>query len=480
MHSMTLERTTIDRPAGEAMAENPAAYFGNSVTEMQTVAWRDLSRLHLEAAKMRFATLRDRVPILKKLSDGAGITDIDRIEDLVPLLFDHSVYKSYPASLLNDCRFDALTRWLDKLTTYDLSKFDASGLESLDEWLEKLDAETPLMVCHSSGTTGTMSFLPMGLDEWGAFTDTYWPGHFQRFGDPANEPDPDGVHVVSPYFRAGRSSHLRINEFLVTSIARSEEKFHAAIPARMSSDVLYLAGRLRAAAAKGESEKLILSPSLLKRKAEFEALQKSMPARMEAFMQEVMETLGGKKVLIQGTWNIHLGFADKGLARGLSNFFAPDSVLISGGGGKGMVMPEDWKERVLRFTGAHDMNMVYGMSEAPGSNRLCKHGHYHMAPWIVPFVLHPHTGEPLAREGVVTGRAAFFDLIARRHWGGFITGDEVTMHWDCNCPCGRTSPYLDNNIERYSEKNGGDDKITCAATAEAHQEALDYLVEFEI
>lgn len=477
---MTIEQTVIDQPAAEVMAENPAAYFGNSMTEMHSIPWRELSSLHLQAAKMRFATLRDHVPILKKLSDRAGITSIEKIEDLVQLLFDHSVYKSYPASLLSDYRFDALARWLDKLTSHDLSKFDASGLESIDDWLEKLDAETPLRVCHSSGTTGTMSFLPMAADEVAAFRDTYWPGQFQKFGGPVTEPDPDGIHVITPNFRAGRSSHLRANDFLLSHIARSEEKFHAAYPGRMSSDVLYLAGRLRAAAAKGESEKLILSPTLLKRKAEFEALQKSMPEMMETFMQEVIDTLEGKRVLIQATWNIHLGFADKGLARGLTNFFAPDSCLLSGGGGKGMVMPDDWHERVLKFAGVPELVSVYGMTEAPAGHRMCEHGQYHIAPWTVPFVLDPQTGESLPREGVVTGRMAFFDLVARSHWGGFVSGDEVTMHWDCDCPCGRTSPYLDKTIERYSEKNGGDDKITCAATAEAHQEALNYLVEFEI
>ena len=34
-------------------------------------------------------------------------------------------------------------------------------------------------------------------------------------------------------------------------------------------------------------------------------------------------------------------------------------------------------------------------------------------------------------------------------------------------------------IQRYSEKNGGDDKITCAATESAHRDAMAFLNSFE-
>ena len=72
------------------------------------------------------------------------------------------------------------------------------------------------------------------------------------------------------------------------------------------------------------------------------------------------------------------------------------------------------------------------------------------------------------------GRAAFFDLIPQTYWGGFITGDEVTVHWE-PCECGRTTVHMDRDVQRFSEKQGGDDKITCAAAEDAHQAALDLL-----
>ena len=70
---------------------------------------------------------------------------------------------------------------------------------------------------------------------------------------------------------------------------------------------------------------------------------------------------------------------------------------------------------------------------------------------------------------------AFFDLLPDTHWGGFISGDEVTITWDQPCGCGRTGHFLAPTIGRYSEQRGGDDKISCAASSGAHEEAMDFL-----
>ena len=118
------------------------------------------------------------------------------------------------------------------------------------------------------------------------------------------------------------------------------------------------------------------------------------------------------------------------------------------------------------------------MSEVMAMHQMCEHGHYHIAPWVIPFVLDPDTSAILPRKGVTTGRAAFFDLGADSHWGGFISGDEISVHWDEPCPCGRSTIYASGEIQRYSDKRGGDDKITCAATESAHKEAMDFLSKF--
>ena len=120
------------------------------------------------------------------------------------------------------------------------------------------------------------------------------------------------------------------------------------------------------------------------------------------------------------------------------------------------------------------------MTEVGGLHHRCEHNHYHFQPWVVPFLLDPDTSKPLPRKGRITGRGAFYDLGSETRWGGFISGDELTVDWDTPCPCGRTSAYIEEgSISRYSAKRGGDDKINCAATEAAHQDAMDFLTSLQ-
>ena len=68
-----------------------------------------LADLQLSALRLRFEQLRDRIPVLTAIAGEQGVTEIGAAEDVVPLLFQHSVYKSYPASLLERNRFGPLT-----------------------------------------------------------------------------------------------------------------------------------------------------------------------------------------------------------------------------------------------------------------------------------------------------------------------------------------------------------------------------------
>jgi hypothetical protein len=78
----------------------------------------------------------------------------------------------------------------------------------------------------------------------------------------------------------------------------------------------------------------------------------------------------------------------------------------------------------------------------------------------------------------LTGRFASLDLLPSTYWAGLVTGDEITLHgYEKPCKCGRSGPYLLAAIRRYSEKEGGDDKVICAGAPAAHDEALNFLTE---
>ena len=105
---------------------------------------------------IRFADHKESIEAVGKAAKRTGITELRDFDDVVPLMFSHAAYKSYPAALLDRKRYDLLTAWLDKLTKHDLSQVDVSGCTDIDSWIEALDAQTPLEVITSSGTTGTL------------------------------------------------------------------------------------------------------------------------------------------------------------------------------------------------------------------------------------------------------------------------------------------------------------------------------------
>ena len=151
---------------------------------------------------------------------------------------------------------------------------------------------------------------------------------------------------------------------------------------------------------------------------------------------------------------------------------------MGGGGAKGVPLPDDLEDVICKFFNTERMIASYGMTEMNSFSVLCESDRYHLPPWVTPWLLDLETGQPLPRSGKQTGRAAFFDMTAESCWGGLVTGDLVTIDWDHNCECGRSSVALEKTIQRVSEAQGGDDKITCAATPGAQAEAMEFLTGF--
>jgi hypothetical protein len=480
MNAQTMKGSAGIAQRARALIDDPVDFFADSLTASQSLSRQDTAELQLEGLRLRFDSLRDRLGMLKRLSDAQRVSEIRTVDDVVPLLFEHTVYKSYPASLLLENRFDQLTRWLQKLTVTDLSQVDLSHLDGIDAWIERIDTQSDLRITHSSGTSGTLSFLPWSERDFHKFG-KFWPlNYFQTFGAPPPAQLIPEVHVISGLYRYGNSMQYRNNEMYLHWLAGCEQRLHCADPGKLSSDMMYLAARMRTAKARGELEKLQIPASLAARLQQFQTAQQSAPQRLEGFLADTLGRLTGERIFMGAVWNIIYNFSMQGLAAGRRQSFAPDSCIATGGGSKGLSVPPDWQERVKEFTGARRLAMGYGMSELSAVFAMCDAGHYHLVPWIIPFVLDPDSSAPLPRRGVVTGRAAFFDLLPAGRWGGFISGDEVTLDWDSACPCGRSTVFFTGAIQRYSEKRGGDDKINCVAAQEAHDEALAYLLKQQV
>ena len=438
----------------------------------------ELGEFHLQAAKKKFAGLRDKVKALKRLSEEQGVEEISCFDDLIRVLFPHTVYKSYPLSFLEKSRFDKLTKWLDGLTALDLSHIDASGCTSIDEWLDLLDVQTELRISHSAGTTGKLSFLPRTRQEAENVNLILRDMIRDWYGD---DTGPDLIETPMPYiqpsYKGGYYTMLRGAELRAELFGVTDENSLYLYPDRMSADVCSLAGRIRAAEAKGESGSIELSPGLVNKRDQFIQREKDKKESVSEFFQQAVEKFGGRSVFLCTTWTMLYDAMLEARERGIDNIFGKDSVLVSGGGNKGYDLPDDWKEIIFRGLGFDRAYELYGMSEMMSGFPVCEHGHYHIPPVVIPFVLDPITGESMPRSGTHTGRFAFLDLMTETYWGGFISGDEVTLSgFDDDCACGRKGLFLDTAIRRYSEKEGGDDKINCSGAPEAHDKAIEFLL----
>jgi hypothetical protein len=458
--------------------DDPINFFGQSYTQMHTIARAELEELQREAIGIRFQQHHQSIEMLRKLADRLGITELGQFNDVVPLMFSHTAFKSYPSALIDRKRFDLMTKWLDKLTSYDLSSVDTQGCNSIDDWIDRLDAQTPLQVITSSGTTGTLSILPK--DKRGAVEGmVLWKiCLFQTFGrEPTDKELNPSVDVIWPNFASGKLGHLRIADMIKNGFTGGDaSKFHPLYSGSVETDLMFLVSKMRAAASRGELDRLEIDPALAARKDEFIAVQLRQPQELDAFFVEITEKLRGKRVFMIGTYHLMYDIAKAGLERGVKNVFAKDSAILTGGGMKGVALPADFMDVITEFLGVDKIQVGYGFSESSTFHWACEEGRYHVMPWVIPFILDPDTSEPLPRTGRRTGRAAVYDILLRAHWGGVISGDEVTIDWDLQCPCGRASVAFERDIIRYSEKQGvEDDRITCAATQEVHNEAIDFM-----
>jgi hypothetical protein len=301
---------------------------------------------------------------------------------------------------------------------------------------------------------------------------------FQTFGqEPTDKELNPSVDVIWPNFASGKLGHLRIADMIKRGFTGGDEsKFHPLYAGAVETDLMFLASKMRAAASRGELDRLEIDPALAARKDEFIATQLRQPQELEAFFLEISEKLKGKKVFMIGTYHLMYDIAKAGLERGVKNVFAKDSAILTGGGMKGIALPDDFMDVITEFLGVDEIQVGYGFSESSTFHWACEEGRYHVMPWVIPFILDPANSEPLPRTGRQTGRAAVYDILLKAHWGGVISGDEVTIDWDNLCPCGRSSVAFEKDIMRYSEKEGvDDDRITCAATQDVQNEAIDFM-----
>ena len=457
--------------------ENPEIYFENSYTRAHSLSRDELEAIQLDGLKERFNHLRDKVPYLKAVADEQSIDSIDRLEDIVRLLFIHKTYKSYPSEWLQKNQFSKLSHWINKLTIHDLDGLNSSGFKRIDDWIEGIYQHSGVMPWVSSGTSGTMTFMPHHESEMDRFARTYQMTLLQDFGDDPEEALSHDTHEIWPFYRyPGGGMNMDFDLRIKYMLGGDEDRFHALFPSTSSLDIRYLQTQMRLSKSE-QWDKMDFPEDLIKETQEFEEKQKTLPSQLGGFLTQCAEQLKGKQIVMLGTWPMMYNMAQLGLAAGQENIFSENSRILAGGGRKGTVLPDNWQDDVLRFTGVKKLGGLYGMTEVLARHMACEHGHIHLAPWVISMLLDPDTSQLLPREGRQTGRYAFYDLAADSHWGGLVTGDKLSIEWSEPCACGQTSPYIVGEISRYAEERGGVDDFPPTAPLSAHNNALEFLID---
>ncbi len=421
----------------------------------------ELEEQWIVAAGERLAERRRSIPALDALASEHGIEEIRELSDLIPLLFAHSSYKSYPRSFLDKGRWDGLTRWLDTLATESLVDVDVSGVANQDEWMQAL-AAAGHPVYATSGTSGKSSFLPATTADR-AFTmrcivrSVEW-----QHGIVPDASMP--VVVLAPSQGTSRATEF-FREF-AAAYGDPERTWFLTDDAVRLQDMSRLA-TLSKAIADGRA-----TPSEI---AAFEGDAAERRERLDSDwerMCDVVSGLAGQRVVIQGFWAQQWTLIERLRARGVTRIALDQGSLLGvGGGTKGVAMPADYQQQVFAFWGLDESRQSsgYGMSEL--SAALPQIGdRYVVQPWVVPLVLDEEGTTLLnAPSGQVEGRFAFLDLAVEGRWGGIISGDRVVADFDSPAPS-----IVAGSVVRYSELRGGDDdRLTCAGTVDAFVRGFD-------
>ncbi|MBH0123531.1 hypothetical protein I0Q12_30255 [Rhodococcus sp. CX] len=407
-----------------------------------------------------FQQRKQQVPLLAQRAEAEGITQITSREDMVPLLFPHTTYKSYPESLIAKGQWATMNRWLDSVSAHRVTDVDVSGVTDVDGWIEALEAAGHL-VSSSSGTSGKGSFLNKSRRDREA--------NMQNMIDGLTEmglPPERTWHVIPVGPDTGQSAHVAMRDMIIDKYRRPDgiPLFEGTPPTGHHRYMARLQA-MRRAMADGTA-----APDEI---AAFEAEAQARAAEQERRLHHWADHILARpdeRVFFNSQFTQLFRLVEILREKGARDGdITGANALTVGGGLKGNTLPDDYQEQIFRMLNIAPERFFhyYSMQELNLRMPRCLGGRYHVPDEIVLFVLDKDGTKLAEPEGdTVTGRAAFFDTTVDGRWGGTISGDRITVDLR-DCPCGRSGPTVLPDIARFTDL-GDDDKITCAGTMDAY------------
>jgi hypothetical protein len=423
---------------------------------------KELRPVQVAALNERFQQRKDAIKLLAMRARDAETTEIGDIADVVPLLFPHTAYKSYPESFLIDEKWDRLTKWLNTVSPYPI-EIDTDGIADVDEWIARMEAKGHY-VSASSGTTGKSAMLiASGTDMDWSQLDTV--GVF-AWGS--------GVEPRQDYLQVGMAPVAAVPKNRLVGEAQTKAFGNPEWPRWNYPVPPITVGAL--------TKQIVMRKKIADgtaRPDEVAVFEQTSRERQEHVEQAIPKTADfiianrDKKLMLSGLWSglyaVAKAVRDKGYS---AKDFNPDNAMYVGGGLKRALLPDDYQQFVHETfnipDGRHFQN--YSMQELNSGMPKCSDdGRYHVPPWIVPIILDKDGDNAIPHnyDSEIEGRAAFFDLSLDGRWGGVISGDKISVDYR-PCPhCGNRGPSIKDNIARYADLEG-DDKIGCAGTVDAY------------
>ena len=420
----------------------------------------ELLPVQLEAATERLQSQADTIPLLANRAESAGLKEVRRPDDLVPLLFAHTTYKTYAEGWLTERRWVRMGNWLATVSTRPVDGLDTAGVQTLDDWIKQLETVGHYLSC-SSGTTGKPAMLSCteGDIELSARINIealLWATGLNRGEDRK-------FLGLGPQFAAPREDAIRQAMVDAFSPRHPPYQFGDGEPITVGSmvDIITLRRKLTDGTARPNEV------------AEFERIAGQRAADMDASAKKAIDAvIDARSLPLLATgmfatlYQIAEGIRAKGHGGG---DFNPNNAMMVAGGLKGAALPPNYREYILEtFNVAEDrLYHMYSMREINATFPLCHAGRYHISPWVIMLPLDTG-GEQLldADGGEIESRAAFFDTSIAGRWGGVISGDKVRVSF-AKCRCGHQGPTVGRDITRYADLPGGD-KINCAGSIDAY------------
>ena len=325
----------------------------------------ELLPTQLEAANELLQDRIDKIRLLRNRAESGGIRTIREPADIVPLLFAHTAYKSYPEGWLTEQKWDRLGKWLETVSTHPVVGVDTATVRDIDDWIERLEAAGHFVSC-SSGTSGKSAMLNASAAdmEWSK-RDTILSFSWGSGVTPAKDRKMFGLTPVASVPRNLVTRGAMLDAF---GIPGSTPFIYPVPPITIGqiTGMVALRKRIADGTAKPADIAAYEATSTARQKAVDEAVGLSAEALVQA---------RGDKLFMSGLWASLYKIAEAVRALGYSGAdFHPENTIYIGGGLKGAVLPPNYREYVFETFNLAPTRVfqMYGMQEINTGMPRCR------------------------------------------------------------------------------------------------------------